>query len=263
MENLDGSVTVYKIMFTGTETRMAWGEEGEPPYTFDEVYADRADAERRCADLNGDVDEMMHDARVPEEFGPFSDFSGANLKQMYSRIVRLPWPQLWDKCKDLGIRPPLYDEEDEDGEHQECPGDEPDIEELQNWWVDSVALVSRLRLDESTGAYINPVDNPRYGELRDELMKYMNLPVLYAVTEETISAAQRAEMQKAFAKVGGWVEKLDALAAETRPEADWEPCGWDAETFALHAEGFVDATGLRDLFEKYLRVCAAEQLRSD
>lgn len=186
----DGSVTVYRIRFQGTLTGDfeydddgGSYEVGQDPYDFPAVYATKSAAEEACKKYNDDYEQMTADVNAWEhEDTPF--FRCDSVPDEYEARVRLPWPLLWDKCLDLEIEPPYY-KENAETKVKERPEEEPDLDQLAEWWTEHV-------------------DNgPRAEELKEALMPYIKLPELYEVFEQTIDAGSRKQLAIAFAADAG------------------------------------------------------------
>lgn len=188
-KKIDGETTVYKVRFVGT-LNGEWEydddggtyEQGSAPYELSDVYATQAAAEKACAELNNDYESMSAAVNAYDnEDTPFFAGDGDYDARNYSDRVALPWPQLWDKCLDLGIDPPIFTE-DPVTKLKTRPEEEPDTDALASWWSDEVSGNDEVEL---------------------ELMKYITLPVLYEVFTQKIDAASRAELAKAFAANAG------------------------------------------------------------
>lgn len=186
-------IKVYRVHFRGTEDGSQeyddnnYFDVGVGGYDLPGVHAKKEKAEAECAYLNADYRAMSDAVCAFAGAGtPFFEYSGdddAGTGFDYAARLTLPWPQLWDKCLDLGIDPPTY-EEDASG-NKTRPDTDPQLEELQTWWDDQINGSERVE------------------ELDAELAPYLNLPVPYEVREETISDSDRAELAKAFAADAG------------------------------------------------------------
>lgn len=186
----NGALTVYRIRYRGTLTgEFEYNDDGgsyelgSQPFELSEVYATKAAAEAECKKYNNDYELIAAESNAWEyEDTPFFRCDGVD--DDYAARVRLPWPQLWDKCLDLDIEPPTYAINTETGA-QERDDAEPDLDQLGTWWQEHV-------------------DNgPRADELKDKLLPYIILPELFEVYPHKIDAKSRAQLAIAFAANAG------------------------------------------------------------
>lgn len=248
MSQQDNTVTVYRVQFVGTADGTQgyddnnYYEIGNDAYDLPEVYANKKEADEACAKLNRDFEKMSHDVGADEyENTPFFKYeSELEPEWGYEDRFTIPWFALWDKCIELDIDPPAF-EEDENG-NKTRPEEPPDSDAIREWWWNNVANMPEETHPHGyiNGTWVQPTENPRKQELTDALMPFIKLPVLYQVVEHQISKSTREGIIRSFAgNVGVTVGSKIAVSLHTADGTMVERFAGDATNALVKVNEFL------------------------